>query len=259
MLPIFTRAREYHVYDRGKRYLDFWQEGGCALLGHRPLARSELKRQIDRGLLASYPTRLVSQTEGALGTLLEGFVSFRWYIGRDRSEQVVASYLEKRGFVDRSIADPALGESSDCCMVWRPYLEESTASAQIVRPVIPMPGTGWITILAFREEMDPSIPPSDAIPPFILAAIKRMVFDLIKLRETIHPSHWNEFDSSLFRRRGPYLQPIVSPAGYTDLYRDAFDHGIMFSPDYDSPSIIPGTCDPGEIRIVQRIFARHTA
>ena len=36
-VPIIRRAREYHLYSvTGKRYLDLWQNGGQALLGHRP-------------------------------------------------------------------------------------------------------------------------------------------------------------------------------------------------------------------------------
>ena len=223
------------------------------------MARGEIKRQIDRGLLASYPTRLESQLEAALATLLDGFVSFRWYVGSDRVEGVTTSYLEKHGSMFESFADPALGESNGTCMIWRPFLEESSRHAEIVSPVIPMPGTGWVTILAFRKEVEPIIEPSDAVPPFILAAIKRTVFDLAKLRESFDGSHWSEFDTSVFRRRGPYLEPTVSADAFLALYRDALDHGIMLSPDNASPSIIPGSCDPGEIRNFQRVLARHTA
>jgi hypothetical protein len=222
------------------------------------MARGEIKRQIDRGLLASYPTRLDSQLEAALATLLDGFVSFRWYVGTDRVEGVTTSYLKKHGSMFEGFADPALGESNTTSMIWRPFLEES-GSAEIVTPVIPMPGTRWITILAFREEVEPIIEPSDAIPPFILAAIKRTVFDLVKLQRSFDGSHWSDFESSAFRRRGPYLEPTVSADAYLALYRDALDHGIMFSPDHASSSIIPGMCDPGEIRNFQRVLARHTA
>ena len=222
------------------------------------MARGELKRRIDRGLLASFPTRLESQLESAFAALFDRFLSFRWYVGLDRAERIAASYLEKRGLQGTSFADPALGESNRTCMVWRPFLEESTRSAQIISPVVPMPGTGWLTILAFRDELDPFFEPSDRVPPFILAAIKRSVFDLVKLRELPEGAHWCEFDSPLFRRRGPYLEPMISPDAFVALYRDALDQGIIFSPKYDSPSIIPGLCDPGEIRIVQRLLARHT-
>ena len=36
-IPPVRRARDYHIYDEsGRRYLDFYQDGGRAVLGHRP-------------------------------------------------------------------------------------------------------------------------------------------------------------------------------------------------------------------------------
>ena len=78
-LPQIRRARGYRLYTKGGRFLDFWQGGGGAILGHMPsgLGRS-LKAEIDRGFLASGPSVEQERLVGSLKNLFPGwrFVCF---------------------------------------------------------------------------------------------------------------------------------------------------------------------------------------
>ncbi|POR00964.1 hypothetical protein AU468_08820 [Alkalispirochaeta sphaeroplastigenens] len=67
------RARGWRLYDQGgTRYVDFWQAGGSAFLGHRPgsLART-VAAEIDRGLWAPLPTPWKGRLERSLVRLAD--------------------------------------------------------------------------------------------------------------------------------------------------------------------------------------------
>ena len=72
------RAREYRLYDRkGRRYLDLWQSGGRALLGHRPkrtlaLVKGVLSQGSNAGLPSVYEDHLLD----CLRRLIPGFEPF---------------------------------------------------------------------------------------------------------------------------------------------------------------------------------------
>ena len=66
-LPMIHRARGYRLYGTdGRRYVDFYQDGGRALLGHRPAGWTWiLKSTGNRGLFAPYPSRFAGKARRA--------------------------------------------------------------------------------------------------------------------------------------------------------------------------------------------------
>jgi hypothetical protein len=70
---IVRRAREWRLYDdASRRYTDFWQSGGAALLGHRPRGLAgTVAAEIDRGLWAPAPTAWPHRLQRALTALAE--------------------------------------------------------------------------------------------------------------------------------------------------------------------------------------------
>jgi len=66
LLPVIRRARGYRLYGQdGRRYLDLWQGGGRALLGHRPArVTTVLKNVISTGLVTDLPSDWRRGTSG---------------------------------------------------------------------------------------------------------------------------------------------------------------------------------------------------
>jgi hypothetical protein len=255
MLPIIHRARGYRLYDRTRRYVDFWQENGHAILGHRPgRVRLEIKQQLDRGLLAAYPNRSSYRLLKALSALLPARQSFRWYSSFDRCRLFIEDLLGTP-FGDR-LPDPALGERSNDVMLWRPWLSEKSNSSRVVVPVLPMPGTSWLSFVAVADVLPDEFHPSDPVSPVCSSSVSAAIFELIAKLKGFDDSGWGYFDSALWIRRGPYLSLRCEEPDFRALFRDFLSHGMILAPDWRSPSIIPGSYDPGEVKPIRQLEQR---
>ncbi len=252
LLPPVCRARDYHIYDRKRRYLDLWQEGGRALLGHRGgRAKTEFKRRLDKGLLAAYPSPATKRLERALSDMLPGRRTFRWY--SDRSTLWAAVSESVAGAAAPAVVDPAVDDGASEVMYWRPFLESRSAEARVVFPVVPMPGTGWLSFVAFEREFPADFRPSDPVSPALLEAIRRSIYDLASFASSLDRRVWEAFDADMWTRRGPYLTLRPNIGDFRSLFRDFLDHGIILSPEPTAPSIAPAVFDAGEIRYLRQI------
>lgn len=256
LLPEFSRARDYFLYDGTRRYLDLWQEDGHALLGHRPgRAKSLIKQELDRGLLAAYPTRGTGLLHRALSDLFPERSSFRWYTDGGRFRELVEILLGHTG-KDLRIPDPAVNDdSSDGVMIWRPWLEDRSRKARIVLPVLPLPGSGFLTVAAIRDGLPDRIVPSDPVPGYLSTTLARIVYDLTTHLRGFDTSMWSRFDARWWDRRGPYLRLRCAPDEFLGVYRRFLDAGIILAPEYGKPSIVPASFDEGSVRRIASIDA----
>jgi hypothetical protein len=160
--------------------------------------------------------------------------------------------------------------------IWRPWLDEAfygmsdrvdSAFLNNVNDTLetmvlssPLPFAGGFTIAVFsgsEGETSPihpdsgTIRPSDSIAPALLAAYARAFADLASALYERTESDWAKFDKFLDRwwdRRGPYLVPKIRRSRYPEFFAACLDKGILVSPDYDTPSIVPYVADPGEFK-----------
>ncbi len=159
--------------------------------------------------------------------------------------------------------------------LWRPWLDDAyysmsdrldsaflrTANDTLSTMVLvsPYPFAGGCTLAVFADNQDDeesardrgAILPSDPVAPPLLAALSRALFDLSAALCERTESDWSRFDSVLLKhwdRRGPYLVPKIRKSKYPDFFRSCLDKGIVISPDYDTPSIVPATADSGEFK-----------
>ena len=49
-------------------------------------------------------------------------------------------------------------------------------------------------------------------------------------------------------RRGPYLVPKIRKSKYPEFFRTCLDRGLLISPEYETPSIVPIVADAGEFK-----------
>ena len=253
LAPTVLRARDFRLYTKGgRRLVDLWQNGGAAVLGHTPpsLLR-EIKNTASRGLYAPFPHFLESRLCAALSRVFPG-----------------------RGFRLYAAPPPQLyALTGDIAALWRPFLNPAAPldvpenAPPVLIPVVP--GIqGWrgnlplgLCVLAINNGFDmAALPPGDFLPPVLLAAAARGVYDLIaatgKAAATDRAAPaYRRVDKALanqvsfrWRRQGLYLTPEQPPSKeeWASLFRRFLDNGFLLPPVCSHPAILPGILSPGE-------------
>ncbi|MDR2193493.1 MAG: hypothetical protein LBP19_03365 [Treponema sp.] len=261
-LPHITRAREFRLYAaNGKRYVDLWQAGGAALLGHTPphVVR-ELKNTAERGLFAPLPNHLEARLLKALAKLLPGY-SFYLYVGDDALYRALNAYGFNAHDERPRLFDPAFDDETEnqreptrwgLAALWRPFLPADMSAYPLLVPVAP-----WHLapkMLAVRNGAFPAgrPPASDVIPPVILAATTRAIYDLLAEierggRGAPHvPVVTKALAASGWRQKGIYLRPCADKGGYDALFRRFLEGGFVLPPDPEQPAILPAVLSAGE-------------
>jgi hypothetical protein len=259
LMPDVKRAREFRLYDLdGKRYLDAYLDSGAALLGHRPAGLSTtLKNELDRGGFAAFPSAWSRRCGAALHSLFPNHATIRVYTSSDRA----VSALAMRGIpspVDDILRFPAAGEkpaddvadAAPPAAIWRPFLPDQPDS-DILFPVLPFPLWPSPQMVVFRDDPGDSVPPSDVVAPFWLAGLARAAVSVKANSKTYAESLWRRFEVSaggVWTRRGPYLYPRCSAPDYPDFFRFCLASGVLVSPDFHFPSIVPGLFTSGDLQ-----------
>ena len=247
LMPAVLRARDFRLYtEGGRRLVDLWQNGGAAVLGHTPpsLLR-EIKNTASRGLYAPFPHFLEGRLCAALSRIFPGR-NFRFYAAPPPQLETLAG---------------------DTVSLWRPFVDPAAPLAvpenapPVLIPVVP--GIqGWrgglplgLCILAIKVADTPPLPPGDFLPPVLLAAAARGIYDLIAAApERANPAYrridkaLNNQVSCRWQRRGLYVTPEQTPSKeeWAALFRRFLDNGFLLPPVCSQPVILPGILSPGE-------------
>ena len=249
------RARGCFLYTaKGVRLTDMYQEGGRAILGWGGgAAFTVLKNVLSRGLTGSFSTDFTPRIARALGELL--FSRRITYVFRSREEALAAGNAVVPGG----------------CRMWMPWAEGdirwNREPCVVVEP--PLPWTEGIFLLALSiaddEDADAArlrLTPVLAgcagrihIPAVIAAAVTRSIYDMIAALQSRSESDWFVYDgvlASYWERKGPYLYPKVEEPRYRDFLLHCLNEGIVISPDYTYPSIVPFGADKGVFSALRR-------
>jgi hypothetical protein len=262
-LPPLSRARGCRLYTADRRRLvDLWLYGGRALLGHTPLGLLKtLKNTASRGLLAPLPHRDLYRLERALEKLFPGRIG---RIYRDGASLNRALEQARRTRPDLWEPFPeesgGPGETLNPAgkLLWRPFWDPVNALAfpqekPLFIPVLPLPWMNAPETVILSPGMETALPPSDLIPPLILAALGRTVYDLIaagktektgKNRGAIELPHDRDFP--LWKRQGIYILFTGSAALYENLFTRFLEGGFLLPPEPELPAIPASGLSPGE-------------
>jgi len=248
-IPLINRAKGFHLYeDTGRRYLDFYQDNGRAVLGHRPNnLSSHLKNVLSKGLLAETPSKYAYRLGKAMKSLLPEYPHARVYEHRLKTERV----LSAAGLLPPDTPVPDIlfpsGRETARAVLWRPFLEDTAVFPEIVVPLLPFPGGFAPSVICFREGPGPLFPPSDACSPFLLAGLTRIVYDLLREIQERDREGWSSFEKPGWERTGPYLLPPRDGAGPLELFKRCLREGVFLNPSPEGPNIIPGEYSSGEL------------
>lgn len=235
-IPNFRRAREYHLYDdRGRRYLDLYQNDGRAIMGHRPGKFSHyLKNSISRGMWADYP----GQHNRRLAKLLkEIFPSYNFctlFRNRERALQAlnVSSCMDPLEGVDRILS-------------WRPLLPDHP-EGEILFLRLPLPGFLETQIVLSTE----AVPEGDEVSPIAEEGLLRLFHEYKNW--AAEGKTFEDFSlPGLLEKKGPYLQWMKAPEEFEKIFNNALEKGLLFPPETKYPLLIPAELSDYERKTIR--------
>ena len=284
------RARGIYLYtEKSVRLTDCFLDGGRAILGHGGgKAKTAFKDCFERGANGFYDSGLLPAFEKAVKQLLpSNFTTIRLYTEKTAAPLEGISYSLE---CSREKADAALEQTSLSLesarekaepVLWRPWLEISGKSTEqptgypkiqivhnvegdfpaIVKIVPPFPYATELCVYAFStacgEEMLQNLPKNDIVPAPLLAAFTRGFYDL-KIALGTYTENDFKANSKVFEpffiRNQCYLFPKIPEEKYKDFVLKCLDIGIVISPDYNVPSIIPWRANPGDLKKISKVF-----
>ena len=239
------RARGPFLYTaKGVRVTDLYQEAGRAILGWEGgSAFTIFKNILSRGQTGSFicEDTPVSRLQKAVSEL---FAS-------DRTIFCFSS--QKAAF------EAGLSLFPDDTNVFRPWniqnekINISETSGLILTPPLPWAENLFIYAADTKKLLqnpDQTLLVRGSIKlPFALeAAYTRSIYNLIKALQERQEKDWFIYDTILtkyWERQGPYLFPKIPQENYKAFVLHCLDCGILISPDYNNPSIVPFGADKG--------------
>ena len=263
MLPKIRRARGYRVYDSsGIRYLDFYLDGGRAILGHRPRGYSQaLKNILGKGLSSRYPSVYEGRLRKILGKMFPGFTEIRLYHDEYSAAYAAAKAVgldQNRDYFKGPLFHGTLYHQSEKGLsLWMPYLPVPDILPEVLIPILPI--FFGIQPVCFRNTPCEDVPESQIISPVILGIACRNLHEYSRSGETYNEELWRQFDSPVWKRTGPYLFPNGVFRDYTEIFRLFLKEGLILPPYPELPAIIPGEFSPGELALFKRLSGQITS
>jgi hypothetical protein len=256
-VPPIRRARGFRLYDvNGRRYLDLYRGG--ALLGHRAEGTlTALKSVLSQGLASPLPSIWQRRLAAALAGRFPRYPEIRIFRSPERAREAVRACYKVAGLLE--VHDPSLHPEVvgiPIAALWRPFLPIPEARALLLTLPFLVDGAPAPVCFDAGEE----IPPSDGVPGFILAGALRGLAALDQATGAGRPPWGNRaveraIDAARqWARAGPYVRPLFPPEDYPDVHGEVLRAGVLLSPGYPGPSVLPGDCSSGESRLLAELF-----
>ena len=235
-LPVIRRARGWRLYaEDGRRFLDLWSDGGRSVAGRRTGSLGRLAKELlDRGLVSNLPSFWDGRLQKELADWLPSYSSFHF-------------------LADESGARSLLASSSQAIGRIRPFGswlgEDATSDLAFV--TLPLAPAWSFAVVAIRKGFDIGMMPvSEPQATIRLALATRSLVEFRRFEGEVGEAQWSSMDrhiSGLFERRGPWLLPKYTACAHAQVFESCLAAGILISPCYTQPSIIPGEFEDGEV------------
>ena len=279
-LPPIRRARNWRLYGSdGKRYLDMYADGGRSVLGRRTGASGTVaKASVDMGLCSPLPSFWEKRLEKAIRILWPDFTGMRLFASDAEALLALAGTSDD---FPRFAGNPvslapasitgALSSFERTIRVESPFGEYRTErekaparlafGGRLALGILPLHPAWSFGIVLARETADlaplsAADPAFSLIPPIKLAVAVRSLADFFAFAPKFGEAHWSLMDGftrALFRRSGPWLYPVYPKADHVRVFDSCLEQGILISPEYECPSLIPGEFDKGEVAPLRSI------
>lgn len=259
-LPPIKRARGYRLYDYNQRiYLDLYQNGGRAILGHRAFKLTTvIKDVISKGTIFDLPSIYAKRLEQALCRRFPEF-PYVYLAGSPEGALRIAALYLGRVISNRHICNP-FSRTKRRCDILRsyPFVRDAQAEERVsvVMPVIPFAMSGSPAALCFRHDPPEGFPLSEVISPVILAGALRALHDLNNYRQADWFKEDLLKDKGGWLQRGIYITANFEEELYAGVFKSFLEEGVLLNPGYPGPSILPAEASPGELKRMVDLFGK---
>lgn len=244
------RARGPFLYtQKGRRLTDLYQENGRAILGWGgSSAFTMLKNALDRGATGSFKTCFSGRLEKAVNSLFNSSLFFG-------AHRCIFLFSHRQDCLSC-----ALSISPHSTLFWKPWAAQvDFDSIDCIMLEPPLPWTSGIFILAVKDNLAHENPGAFKrnikLPSPVEAAVARSLYNLIAALQERQEKDWFIYDKAVvpyWERTGPYLHPKVPQERYREFLIHCLDLGIVISPVYEQPSIVPFGADKGVLEILRK-------
>lgn len=235
------RAKKCFLYTaKGVRLVDMFQENGRAILGWEGgSAFTMLKNVLSRGIAGSFETDFPYRTKKAVQSLFA-------------SEREIFIYYSKEEALKAALAISPAGTN-----FFRPWNSAEVSWPEIDSIVFapPVPWAEPIYFVAAKPdcveaalECGAAFSAGKKLPAPLHAAVARSMYNLIYALQARSEKDWFLYDkvlSKYWERKGPYLFPKIPQENYRDFVIHCLECGLVVSPDFLNPSIVPFGADVG--------------
>lgn len=256
-IPVIKRAREYRLYDeKGNRIIDFYQNNGHALLGHRAFkVTGVLKNVISKGIIFDLPSVYAYRLKKAVKQLIPGTKSVCLTGSLDHGLEIISQTLKTR-VTESDIFDPLLTNKKGRIALWRPFTRDNFDSVPVIIPVLPFSLAGSPVIVCFKEESNNSYKNTTMISPLILAGTVRAVYDLKSYKKPEWLGEDLLKDVKEWEQKGIYIIARMKEDKYYSVFKNFLKQGILLSPHFPGPSIFPAELSHGELQKIFQLFRK---
>ncbi|MDX9799832.1 MAG: hypothetical protein RBT69_00695 [Spirochaetia bacterium] len=254
--PVMKRARGYRFYSQnGKRFLDFYQEGGKSVLGATPAGFSAaLKKEIDKGNYYSTCSLFDKKILKGLKELT-GLSSFNagLFCTADDAVKFISANEEQvfrlsSEFLSADFPDPEL--SGNLIFLWYPFcgitLKDFLARHRYVIPLLPFPGAiSPVVLLSSKADLAGN----NTVPPLLLAGLNIIIYRLIQHIEKDPYKTWENFIGKIDKIwdvSPPYLFPRYDRGKQEFVYKTFLENRILIQPAFSGISTLPAEISDGE-------------
>ena len=238
------RARGFYLYtEKNIRLLDMYLSDGRAILGHKAgRALTAFKRELSKGLFASYPSNDINLLKRALKSLFPQY------------ESLIFATKEKA----INVMKEAFGVSIENIVIYRHFLEKDFGKCFLFLPYSSLN----TSIILYKDVEKPKLLNEDFILPAEAGAIASFIYDVIasKKRRENGASIHSMCGKKLFKKEektkkeinklfpllntffdieGQYLFFKGTEEEYKDFFISALENHILLSPSISTPSIFP--------------------
>ena len=241
---VIKRARGCFLYtEKGVRLTDLYQEGGRAILGWgKGSATTVFKNVLERKIIGTFDTDFAPKVSGEKSQLSKAVSDLL------SSQRMVFVFNSKSDA--QALAKSVSGDFVDYVPWNQENIDWREKECVVIAPPFPFGDTIFVVaVLTERaEKISSEANNLYRIPAPLSAAITRSIYDLIAELQVREEKNWFIYDTVLTKywtRKGPYLFPKIPEERYKDFMLHCLDCGIVISPEYAVPSIVPFGADKG--------------
>jgi hypothetical protein len=255
-LPSIRRTRFWHLYAySGKRYLDFWAEGGRGVMGFRSSGIGRVaKAFIDTGLVSVLPGIWEYRLKKAVLKWHPEYKDALFFSSELRAieecgklslDHMAPEYHKDNMVFELPFGEFLLGTSNSA-----EYPKDDTAIPSFSVAILPCHSAFSFGIVLVKDNSTAGSIESDIVAPIFLATACRALSNLDTFVSWYNEKHWSKIDTyieGIFKRNGPWLYPLHSADRHEAFFEACLEGGILVSPEYNQPSLVPGEFDKGEL------------